>query len=1220
MSLRTLSALGIAIAALSLTACFDSQTVECSGGVICPAGSVCTADGLGCVSATGCGDMIVGPGEECDDGNQVDTDDCKADCTINVCGDGSLDMQGDRTDTCDDDNFSNSDNCVEVLPVVDADGVTRGQCRPAVCGDGHRDEQGDGVNDRIEACDNGNTSSNDGCKDDCSSTEACGNDIEDTHLDGTVNCNNATATGTNCPEVCDDNNTVAGDGCSANCLSNEECGNGIKDEYNGPNDPEACDDGDPNDPACSDDCQSGVGCGNGLVEDIVFPEQCDNGMVGVNTADCDDNCTFPVCGDNLLNMPAGEDCDPGTPFTNTNSCNFDCTVPACGDGIINRAFTPMGGTVTEQCDDGGTDPGDGCSATCQIETCGNGVTEMINGEQCDDGNTNDLDGCRNNCQSPRCGDGVASMSEACDTNGNSQTCNADCTVPACGDGKVNTMFTPTGGTAPEACDDGGTAPGDGCSALCRIETCGNGITEMVNGEECDDGNTTDTDNCRNNCQAARCGDGVVDVQAPGIEACDTVVNTAGCDSDCTVPMCNDTIVNAPAGEQCEDGNTAPGDGCSPTCRLEPFPMTVTKTGTGTGTVTSSPAGINCGGDCSELYLPGTMVTLTAAPDANSTFNGWSGGGCTGTAPCAVTMDAAKTVTATFMLNTLTVSKAGTGGGTVSSSPAGITCGGDCDQTYNTGTVVTLTAAPDSTSTFTGWSGGGCSGTGTCVITLNAATAVTATFTLQTFTLTVTKSGTGTGTVTSGPVGIDCGSTCMFGFTANTMVTLTATPDANSTFTGWSGSGCSGTGQCVVPMTMARSVNAQFTIRQFTLTVVREGSGTGTVTSAPAGINCGSDCSEMYNAGTMVTLTAVAGSGDAFTGWSGGGCTGTGTCVVTVNGATSVTANFADNRLTVVRTGDGVGTVTSVPSGINCGNDCSQDYNTGTAVTLTAAAGSGARFSQWTTGPCMGSTLNTCLVTVSGPVTVTAEFLDVHVLTLNKGAGSGVGSVTSSPAGIDCNDGCSSDTGTYDEDTVVTLSAIAGPASYFIGWSGSGCSGTGTCVVTMSAARTVTANFGETFVLTVTPAGTGTGTVQSAPGGINCGADCTEAYIDGTVVTLTASPTGGSTFMGWSGSGCSGTGTCVVTMSNTRNVTATFNPPPMFALNVTVTGTGTVSSSPAGITACAAAAGDCTESYTSGTMVTLTASANTTWTGCAMMTMTTCNVTMDMMRAVTATFP
>jgi hypothetical protein len=230
-------------------------------------------------------------------------------------------------------------------------------------------------------------------------------------------------------------------------------------------------------------------------------------------------------------------------------------------------------------------------------------------------------------------------------------------------------------------------------------------------------------------------------------------------------------------------------------------------------------------------------------------------------------------------------------------------------------------------------------------------------------------------------------------------------------------------------------------------------------------------------------------------------------------------------------------------------------------------------------------------------------------------------VTSVPAGINCGTACNSQQFAFVEDTVVTLSAADGPNSVFTGWSGSGCSGTGTCVVTMSVGRTVTATFTETFLLTVTKAGTGTGTVDSSPGGISCGGDCTESYIDDTNVTLVATPTGGSTFTGWSGSGCSGTGNCVVDMTAIRNVTATFAPPPMFALTVTVVGAGTVSSAPAGITACAMAAGDCTENYTSGTMVALTASAATmSWSGCATMTTTTCNVTMDMVRNVTATFP
>ena len=79
-------------------------------------------------------------------------------------------------------------------------------------------------------------------------------------------------------------------------------------------------------------------------------------------------------------------------------------------------------------------------------------------------------------------------------------------------------------------------------------------------------------------------------------------------------------------------------------------------------------------------------------------------------------------------HTLTVDKAGTGTGTVTSSPAGIDCGSTCSAAFDSGTPVALTATPDSGSSFTGWSGGGCSGTGVCQVTLNADTAVTATFT------------------------------------------------------------------------------------------------------------------------------------------------------------------------------------------------------------------------------------------------------------------------------------------------------------------------------------------------------------------------------------------------------------------------------------------------------------------------------------------------------------
>jgi phospholipase C len=152
-----------------------------------------------------------------------------------------------------------------------------------------------------------------------------------------------------------------------------------------------------------------------------------------------------------------------------------------------------------------------------------------------------------------------------------------------------------------------------------------------------------------------------------------------------------------------------------------------------GTVTSSPSGVNCGSTCSATFNSGTAVTLTATANNGSTFAGWSGGGCSGAGTCTVVLSAATTVAATFTTSTvmtyqLTVQLSGTGSGTVASNPAGISCGSTCNATFNGEMAVALTEAANTGSTFTGWSGGGCSGTATtCTVTLSAATTVTATF-------------------------------------------------------------------------------------------------------------------------------------------------------------------------------------------------------------------------------------------------------------------------------------------------------------------------------------------------------------------------------------------------------------------------------------------------------------------------------------------------------------
>ena len=120
------------------------------------------------------------------------------------------------------------------------------------------------------------------------------------------------------------------------------------------------------------------------------------------------------------------------------------------------------------------------------------------------------------------------------------------------------------------------------------------------------------------------------------------------------------------------------------------------------------------------------------------------------------------------------------------------------------------------------------------------------------------------------------------------MTLTATPASGWGFAGWSGA-CSGFGNCVVTMNAAQSVSATFAQSLYTLNV--SVSGNGSVSSSPAGINCGSACTMNYASGTPVTLTATPTGGATFNGWRGA-CTGNGACLVTMNSLESVTAIFS----------------------------------------------------------------------------------------------------------------------------------------------------------------------------------------------------------------------------------------------------------------------------------------------------------------------------------------
>jgi uncharacterized repeat protein (TIGR02543 family) len=221
-----------------------------------------------------------------------------------------------------------------------------------------------------------------------------------------------------------------------------------------------------------------------------------------------------------------------------------------------------------------------------------------------------------------------------------------------------------------------------------------------------------------------------------------------------------------------------------------YDLTVTVGGSGGGTVTSNPPGINCSfGTCTKKYAENTSVILTASPDANSVFSGWSVA-CLGTNPsCTVTMNGPKSVTATFTAGyDLNVSLGGTGGGSITSNPSGIACPDDCSEKYAENSSVILAATPNASSVFTSWAGCNVVNENQCTVTMTGAKSVVATFTTG-YDLTVTVIGI-IGTVTSNPPGITCfsGSTCTKKYAAGTDVTLTA---AGGAFLGWSGDVCNG---------------------------------------------------------------------------------------------------------------------------------------------------------------------------------------------------------------------------------------------------------------------------------------------------------------------------------------------------------------------------------------------------------------------------------------------
>src|SRR3989338_3031465 len=485
-----------------------------------------------------------------------------------------------------------------------------------------------------------------------------------------------------------------------------------------------------------------------------------------------------------------------------------------------------------------------------------------------------------------------------------------------------------------------------------------------------------------------------------------------------------------------------------------------------------------------------VVRLTATPASGYTFTSW-----TGNADCtdgSVTMTAARSCTANFSVvqYALTVAISPAGGGSVSSTPAGISCPTTCTANFNSGTVVALTATPASGYTFTSWTGNADCTDGS--VTMTAARSCTANFSVVQYALTVAISPAGGGSVSSTPAGISGPTRCPATFTSGTVVALTATPASGYTFTSWTGNADCTDGS--VTMTAARSCTANFSVVQYALTVAISPAGGGSVSSTPAGISCPTTCTANFNSGTVVALTATPASGYTFTSWTGNADCTDGS--VTMTAARSCTANFSvvQYALTVAISPAGGGSVSSTPAGISGPTRCPATFTSGTVVALTATPASGYTFTSWTgNADCTDGS-----VTMTAARSCTANFSVVQYALTVAISPAGGGSVSSTPAGISCPTTC---TANFNSGTVVALTATPASGYTFGSWTGDADCTDGS--VTMTAARSCTANFSVVqYALTVAISPAGGGSVSSTPAGISCPTTCTANFNSGTVVALT----------------------------------------------------------------------------------------------------------------------
>jgi hypothetical protein len=464
-----------------------------------------------------------------------------------------------------------------------------------------------------------------------------------------------------------------------------------------------------------------------------------------------------------------------------------------------------------------------------------------------------------------------------------------------------------------------------------------------------------------------------------------------------------------------------------------YVLTTSKAGTGTGTITSSPAGISCGTTCTGTYGAGTAVTLTAAPNVNSIFSGWSGA-CTGTGACSVTIDAAKTVTATFLLKSYAITpSAGTGGSISPASAVTVTSG--LNQTftitpgsgYRVSSVLVDGVSVGAVTTYT-------------FTNVTASHTISATFAMNTYTLTP-SAGTGGAISPAGAATVNSGSNQTFtitpgsGYHVSSVLVDGVSVGAVTTYT-------------FTNVIANHTISATFALNTYTIT---PSAGAGGAIS-PAG------AATVYSGSNQTfTITPNAGYGIANVLVDGVSVGAIATYTFTnVTASHTVSATFALNSFTITPAAGSGGTI-SPATAVSVSSGSNQSF------TITPSTGYSIS-SVLVDGVSVGAASTYTFSTVTANHTITANFVNNSYTITASVSGSGGSIFPSStltvPAGGNGAFTISPNTGYHTTDVLVDNKSIGPVSSYTF--------------TSIAANHTIVANFAiNTYTVSATSAGGGT---------------------------------------------------------------------------------------------------------------------------------------------------